>query len=175
MIDPRDFRRALGQFPTGVTIVTTTSPTGPIGMTINSFGSVSLSPPLIQFSINRKANSIAAWCAAKHFAVHVLCEDQMELSNRFAKPLTDKWAGIRFRPGLGGVPVLLDMLCVYECSRWADYDGGDHVIFLGKVEALTAPDLASRPPLVFHNGRYRRLAEKSEAPAAVDALLLYGW
>lgn len=175
MIDPGDFRRTLGRFPTGVAIVTAAVGEASAGMTVNSFASASLSPPLIQFSIDRRARSLDIWTAAGHFAVHVLAEDQIELSNRFAKSLADKWADTRIAVGLGGTPVLDECLCVFECSKWAEYDGGDHLIFLGKVERLTHDD-DTRTPLVFHRGNYRRLAEKTGSlDYAEDALLLHGW
>ncbi|MEJ8570655.1 flavin reductase family protein [Microbaculum marinum] len=175
MIEAGDLRRALGRFPTGVAIVTAAAGGEPAGMTVNSFSSVSLDPPLLQFSIDRKARSLDIWKATQHFAVHILAEDQIDLSNRFARSLADKWTDTKVAGGLGGAPVLEACLCVFECAKWAEYDGGDHLIFLGRVERLTHDDDA-RTPLVFHRGNYRRLAEKTGSlDFAEDALLLHGW
>jgi flavin reductase (DIM6/NTAB) family NADH-FMN oxidoreductase RutF len=176
VIEPGPFRRALGSFPTGVAIVTAIADGEPAGMTINSFSSVSLTPPLVQFSVDRKAHSLAVWQAADHFAIHVLAEKQIDLSNRFAKPRSDKWADMSVSDGLGGTPLIKNALCIFECSKWAEYDGGDHLIFIGQVEQIAHNERDGRAPLVFHGGNYRRLAEKTGSmTSAEDALLMYGW
>jgi len=159
------FRRCLGQFPTGVCIVT--APGGgasaegaPVGMTMNSFNSLSLDPPLILFSVDRRARSLSAWEAAPAYAVHVLSQEQRELSQRFARPATNKWEGLAFRPGLAGAPILSGVAAVLECTPHARHDGGDHILFLARVERFRCdPD---RKPLVFAAGRYCELGSAHE-------------
>lgn len=176
MIEPGSFRRALGSFPTGVAIVTAAVDGERAGMTVNSFSSVSLSPPLVQFSIDRKARSLDIWQKADHFAIHILAEHHIDLSNQFAKSLADKWADLDIGSGIGDTPLLPDVICIFECSKWAEYDGGDHLIFIGEVEQITIRENDHRAPLVFHGGNYRRLAEKTGSlTSAEDELLLHGW
>lgn len=176
MIEPGSFRRALGCFPTGVAIVTTVAENEPAGMTVNSFSSVSLTPPLVQFSVDRRAHSLDIWRKTDHFAIHVLAEEHVDLSNRFAKSLGDKWGDLDVGRSAGGAPLLQDAMCIFECVKWAEYDGGDHLIFIGKVERITHEETDSRAPLVFHGGNYRRLAEKTGSlTSAEDTLLLHGW
>ncbi len=153
--ESKAFRRALGCFATGVTIVTTVDPNGaPVGLTASSFNSVSLNPPLVLWSLDRGARSMPFFQAAPYFAVHVLCQEQVELSNRFAKAGIDRFEGITYEPGLGGVPLLSDCAAVFQCSTVHQYDGGDHIIFVGEVKTFTNVD---REPLIFHGGRYARL------------------
>lgn len=126
-----EFRRALGQFATGVAIISATGPRGgPIGLTVSSFNSVSLRPPLVLFSVARSAGSLPALSAARGYAVNVLSEDQEQLSNRFARPQEDKWHEVRHAPGVVLAPVIEDALACFECEPYAQYDGGDHVIFV---------------------------------------------
>ena len=149
-------RRALGSFATGVTIVTAPDTDGsPVGLTVSSFNSVSLKPPLVQWCLDRSARSLPCFLAASHFAVHVLTAEQSELSNRFAKSGADKYQGVTFRPGLGNVPLLDEFAALFECATVHRYDGGDHVIFVGEVKRYESRD---RAPLIFHGGRYARLA-----------------
>ncbi|MEZ5878136.1 MAG: flavin reductase family protein [Tepidamorphaceae bacterium] len=153
--DPRMFRNCLGQFPTGVCIVTAPGGDEPVGMTMSSFNSLSLDPPLILFSIDRKAKGLPTWQAATAYVVHFLSQDQRELSNRFARPGTNKWEGLPYQPGPDGAPVLAGAAAVLECRPHAQHDGGDHVLFIARVERFRAhPD---RRPLVFCNGRYSDL------------------
>ena len=149
----REFRRALGQFATGVAIVSAPGPQGePIGMTISSFNSVSLDPPLVLFSVARNARSLAALSVAEGYAINVLSEEQQPLSNRFARPATDKWSSVRYAEGVTAAPLIEDTLACFECRPYAQYDGGDHVIFVGRVVHFR---LASDgEPLVFFRGRY---------------------
>ena len=150
--DPKELRRALGRFATGVTIVTTCAADGRLeGLTANSFSSVSLDPPLVLWSLDRSARSLPRFMAAKWFAVNVLGSHQQTLSTRFARPLPDKFAGIGYTPGLGGCPVLDDGLAHFECSVFNRVNAGDHVIFLGKVERLTHRD---GEPLLYSSGQY---------------------
>ena len=153
-IDPRELRHALGRFATGVCVVTTRTDDGQCaGLTVNSFSSVSLEPPLVAWCLGRKAPSLDAFSRAEHFAVHVMAADQHALAMHFAKPAQDKFADVRdgFEPGLGNVPVLKSALACFECRKASVVDGGDHLIFIGRVEQFTYSD---RPPLLFHAGRF---------------------
>ena len=150
--DPRELRRALGRFATGVTIVTTCSEDGQLdGLTANSFSSVSLDPPLVLWSLSRTARSLPSFLAARWFAVNVLGSHQHGLSARFARTAADKFAGLAYTAGLGGCPVLDDGLAHFECSVFNRVDAGDHVIFLGRVERMTHRD---GEPLLYSGGQY---------------------
>lgn len=156
-----DFRTALGAFATGVTIVTASGGAGnDVGVTANSFNSVSLDPPMVLWSLARKSTSLAAFSAASHFAVHILAADQETLSNRFAKPGEHKFAGLELARGAGGAPLLDGTTARFECRTAYQYDGGDHVIFVGEVIEFNA---SGRPPLLFHGGRYGLAARKAAA------------
>jgi 3-hydroxy-9,10-secoandrosta-1,3,5(10)-triene-9,17-dione monooxygenase reductase component len=150
--DPREFRRALGSFATGVTIITTRAPDGaPLGLTVNSFNSVSLDPPLVLWSLENKALSLPVFQKAPHWAVHVLASDQEALSQRFARRGGDKFAGLALEAGVGEVPLLTGCTARFQCRNAFQYDGGDHVIFVGEVLQFDRTEAA---PLVFHGGRY---------------------
>ncbi len=154
---PELLRDVLGCFPTGVAVVTAVTPDGDLhGVTINSFNSVSLDPPLVLFSLSRGLNSLSALESAEAFAVNFLRDDQADLSSRFAAALTDKWTGIDYRAGFTGAPILSEALAVLECRPYAQYDGGDHVILVLRVTHIEAD--ATRYPLVFFRGRYHTLA-----------------
>lgn len=155
-LDPREFRNTLGLFVTGVTIVTTRSVQGArIGVTANSFNAVSLDPPLILWSLGRKAASLPAFEGSGSFAVHILRQDQIELSNLFARSGADKFDGIDTGNGWGGAPTLPDCAARLECRTYNRHSAGDHVIFIGEVmEMLSDP---SAKPLLYHGGRYARL------------------
>lgn len=152
--DPRGFRKVMGHFAAGVTVITAMDPrTGaPVGMTVNSFNSVSVDPPLILFSLDRRALSLPAFQAAEHFAVNMLGADQRDLSARFARSRTDKWAETAYREGPNRSPLLVGSIAVLECRRYAVHDGGDHVIFLGEVLDVEIGD--GMRPLVYYRGRY---------------------
>jgi flavin reductase (DIM6/NTAB) family NADH-FMN oxidoreductase RutF len=151
-IDPADFRRALGCFPTGIAVVTTTTADGmPVGLTVSSFNSVSLDPPLVLWSIDRAAECHAAFTAATHFAVNVLSRAELDLVMRFAQKSGDKFAGLDWRPGTAGVPLLPEFAACFECATEHRYDGGDHTIIVGRVLALEDHD---KEPLIFHRGEY---------------------
>jgi 3-hydroxy-9,10-secoandrosta-1,3,5(10)-triene-9,17-dione monooxygenase reductase component len=155
--DARDFRRALGCFPTGVCLITTAAPGGErVGLTVNSFSSVSLEPPMVPWSLARSANCAPVFRDAEYFAINVLAAGDAELSSHFAKPGADKFAAYaaRFSAGLGGVPLLAGAAASFEChSRYRTY-GGDHIILIGVVEHYTHSE---RAPLVFHRGGYAAL------------------
>ena len=150
-------RAALGRFATGVTIVGCCADDGsPVGLTANSFSALSLQPPLILWSLRSVSPNLQAFVAARHFAVNVLAESQVELSRRFASPLPDKFAEGAWSPGLGGAPVLAGCAAVFECEQLSHQVAGDHVLFIGRVLAASASSL---PPLVFQAGHYRMLGE----------------
>ena len=154
---PELLRDVLGCFPTGVAVVTAVTPDGDLhGVTVNSFNSVSLDPPLVLFSLSRDLNSLHALESAAAFAINFLREDQAHLSSRFAAALTDKWTGIEYRAGFTGAPVLAQALAVLECRPYAQHDGGDHVIFVLRITHIEAD--SARYPLVFFRGRYHTLA-----------------
>lgn len=156
--DPFDamaFRKCLSQFPTGVCVVTAMSAEGPIGMTISSFSSLSLGPPLVLFSIDRRAQSLPAWEAATNCAIHVLAQEQRNLSNRFARPDINKWEGLNFRTGEDGAPILSGAAAVMECQRHTAHDGGDHVLFIERVSRFRT--YGDRKPLMFCQGSYHAL------------------
>lgn len=155
--DPRALRTALGRFATGVTIVTCLDAAGePVGLTANSFSALSLDPPLVLWSLRRSSLSLDAFDGASHFAVNVLAESQAELSRRFASSVTDKFAEGAWTRGLGGAPVLGGAAAVFECATQQALDGGDHRLFIGRVQRLAEQAIA---PLVFHSGHYRMLGE----------------
>lgn len=146
-------RAALGLFATGVTIVTTRAADGSmIGLTANSFNSVSLTPPLVLWSLGLKAGSLQAFLQAKHYAIHVLAVEQKALAERFASKSADRFEGIAFTQGLGGVPLLSSCAAVFECKAKSQYPEGDHVILVGEV--LICQHDASRAPLLFHGGKF---------------------
>jgi flavin reductase (DIM6/NTAB) family NADH-FMN oxidoreductase RutF len=152
----RRYRGALGMFATGVAVITAPRDEGaPIGITVASFNSVSLDPALILFSVDRRSLSLPDLCAAKSYAVNVLDESQQEISNRFAKANSAKWDGMD-QIGADGRAVLLpDALVTFECEPYAQHDGGDHVIFIGRVTQYQAR--ADGRPLIFFGGKYHAL------------------
>lgn len=150
--DPRDFRNALGMFPTGVTVVTTQSPDGvPIGLTCNSFSSVSLSPALVLWSLSLRSPNLSNFLQATHFAINVLAADQQAVSQRFAQPHANKFEGIACTPGSSGVLLIDGAAAQMECRNETRYYSGDHVIFIGHVLRYAYRDCA---PLAFWRGRY---------------------
>jgi flavin reductase (DIM6/NTAB) family NADH-FMN oxidoreductase RutF len=149
----QEFRAALGTFATGVTIVTARTADGQvIGLTANSFNSVSLAPPLVLWSLSRAAASMAVFSTGSHYAINILAADQKTLAERFAAKGADRWTGVTFDTGAGGAPLLHGAAATFECFNRSRYEEGDHVIFVGEVERC-----AHRPgvaPLLFHGGRY---------------------
>jgi len=146
-------RSALGLFATGVTIVTTRTDEGTaVGLTANSFNSVSLHPPLVLWSLSLRAGSYKAFSQAHHFAIHVLSVEQQQLAEQFSSKVLDRFLGIDFQSGLGGVPILPHCAAVFECRSRSQYPEGDHVIFVGEV--LSCQHDATRSPLLFHGGKF---------------------
>ena len=149
--DARHLRNALGRFPTGVTVVTTRGPTGKLeGLTVNSFAALSLEPALVLWSLNHSSPSVAGFRAAGHFAVNVLRATQADLSHRFAMRSDNKFDGIVFDAGLGGAPVLRNMLATFECETASIVEGGDHLLFVGRVHRKAYAD---GDPMIFKAGK----------------------
>lgn len=162
--DLRQFRHALGRFATGITVITTRTPNGKCeGLTANSFGAVSLEPPLVLWSLRQDAMSLPSFRRSRCFAVNVLAAHQRGISNHFASPAEDKFEKVKWRPGLGGCPTLPDCLALFECRRQRVIEAGDHVVFIARVErfAWRAGD-----PLVFSCGHYCLTAQLPEHPRA---------
>jgi flavin reductase (DIM6/NTAB) family NADH-FMN oxidoreductase RutF len=155
-LDSREFRNALGNFATGVTIVTARSRTGePLGLTANSFNSVSLDPPLVLFSLNRQSYSLKSFEEAGNFAINVLRDDQQDISQVFAQAVTDKWQGLAFETWESGAPIFSRALAVFDCATHAVHDGGDHLIFVGRVlRFMHDPD---GRPLLYFRGNYGKV------------------
>jgi flavin reductase (DIM6/NTAB) family NADH-FMN oxidoreductase RutF len=163
-IDPRDFRKALGTYATGVTIITAAGTDGkPYGLTCNSFASVSLNPPLVLWSLVIYSSSMSVFQNASHFAVNVLGASQEALANKFAKSSDDKFVGVAWTPGLGGAPLLAESVANFQCRAAGRYYGGDHIIFLGSVEAYT---YNGREPLLFARGGYGRFQPAEDGSTA---------
>ena len=151
------FRRALGEFATGVAVVTAQAPSGVlIGMTISSFNTVSLEPPLVLFSIDRQAQSLAGLQQAKGWAVNLLAREQKALSSRFARAQSDKWADVPHQAGHENAPLLAGALAQFECVPYAQYDGGDHVIFVGRVVRYNVQP-QPQAPLIFFRSHYHEI------------------
>ena len=157
--DPSAFRAALGQFATGVTVITTRTDSGQlIGITASSFNSVSLNPPLVLWSLSTKSASMPVFRKNSHYVVNVLAASQLELCRRFATVKGDRFAGVSHAAGDSGMPVLDGALAWFECHNRSRYDEGDHVIFVGEVERCgVREDVTQVSPLVFHAGGFHTL------------------
>ncbi len=151
--DTHSFRHALGHFATGVTIVTTRDENGEyIGVTANSFNSVSMDPPMVLWSLDKRALSRKTYETAEHFVVNVLAADQVSLSKHFAtRGVMDKFRGVSFAEGVGGAPILDGCAAHFQCKKSFTYEGGDHLILVGEVLTFEA---SGRSSLVFHKGSY---------------------
>ncbi|MBF8644353.1 MULTISPECIES: flavin reductase family protein [Pseudomonas] len=156
--DPQAFRAALGTFTTGVTIITSQGEDGaPVGITANSFNSVSLNPPLVLWSLSKQARSLPVFSNGKHWNVHVLSIEQEKLSSRFATQGEDKFAEVELDNGISDAPLLQDCTARFQCRTAFQYEGGDHVIFVGEVLAF---DHSDRAPLAFQSGQYALATRK---------------
>jgi flavin reductase (DIM6/NTAB) family NADH-FMN oxidoreductase RutF len=176
-IDSSAFRRAASQFLTGVSVVTVRGDDGtPLGLTANSFTMVSLDPPLVLVCLDKRLGCYPAFQIGRVYAVHVLAEDQADLSTRFAMKGEDKFRGLRWREGLDGVPVLPDYLALWECRLVHAYDGGDHTICVARVERLEVGD-PNRLPLGFFRSKYIQVHRHPAAyvPAEIIELWGLGW
>lgn len=174
---PREFRASLGMFATGVTIVTARTAEGDlVGLTANSFNSVSLEPPLVLWSLARAAGSLPAFSAGSHYAINILAADQKTLAERFARRGGDRWTNVAWREGAGGAPLLAGAAAHFECFNRSRYEEGDHVIFVGEVERCS--HRASASPLLFHGGKFyteHPLQADESAPAPADPRFVRGY
>ncbi len=153
-LDPIALRAALGQFATGVTVITTQSPSGPVGFTANSFASVSLDPPLVLWSPARSSSRYGVFAEAAYFSIHILGQDQIDLGNRFHRGGSG-FDGLQISHTPNGTPVLHNTLARFDCTQHATFDGGDHLIILGRVLHFeTSPGA----PLLFAQGKYGAVA-----------------
>ena len=154
----RVLRRALGQFATGVTVITTLDrERQPVGLTANSFAALSLEPPLVLWSLREASPSLAAFDATGRFVVNVLTEAQVELSRRFASPVEDKFAEVAFAMNVDGIPLLHGAAAWFECRTVTRQTAGDHILFIAEVERFATSEQA---PLVFHGGGYHALGSR---------------
>jgi flavin reductase (DIM6/NTAB) family NADH-FMN oxidoreductase RutF len=152
--DPRELRDGFGEFMTGVTVVTTRGAAGePSGLTANSFSSLSLDPPLALFSIGRSSNTFEDFEAGNGFVIHILADDQRDLAARFATKGIDRFEGVDWSPGFDGLPVIAGPLASFECSREHVYEGGDHLILVGRIERFTVGD-RTRPALGYFRSTF---------------------
>ncbi|MBY6189621.1 flavin reductase family protein [Microbulbifer agarilyticus] len=155
-IEPLNLRQVFGQFATGVTIVTTGGESGEaVGMTVSSFNTVSLDPPLILWCIDKKTGCFDAFNQCEHFAIHVLSDQQDNLSSLFARRGVDKFSELDYHMSAQGVPLLHEYCARLQCTLTARHEGGDHLIMVGRVDAMHTQD---RAPLLFHRGAYARIA-----------------
>ena len=154
-IDQRELRNAFGCFATGITVVTTKDRSGtPVGITANSFSSLSLDPPLVLFCVDSSINSFEAFESCRNFCVNILRDSQQDLSDNFARSSPDKWDGVEYHQGENGCPILGDPLALLECTKHGMYEGGDHLIVVGRVTRITYDDGL---PLVYYKGAYAGL------------------
>jgi len=159
-IDPTTFRQALGQFGSGVTVVTTRSPEGqPLGLTVTAFCSVSLEPPLVLVSVDARAEANASFRSSGIFSVSILAEGQAPVSRHFARPGAEKFTRVALETGQNGLPLVADALAHLECAVRSAHPEGDHILYVGEIRRI-----AVRPgrPLLYHRGAYRRLGENEE-------------
>lgn len=154
--DSTTFRRTLGMFATGITVVTARAADGSlVGLTVNSFNSVSLDPPLIVWSLTASSSLRSAFESCEYYAVNVLAADQQSLSNRFASRSADRFAGVEWEEGLGGAPLLVGSCAIFEVRNRERFPGGDHLVFIGEVARC---ERSEREPLLYFNGAYRSLS-----------------
>jgi len=155
--DKRKFRNALGHFATGVAVITTrVDEKAPIGITVNSFSSVSLEPPLILWSLDDKSDTLPVFNAVNCFTVNILREDHQEISNRLSRQGDHSLDGLAVRAGANGCPALEEALAHFECEVYARHEAGDHIIILGKVTHFEYSE--DGRPLLYHRGGYQGLA-----------------
>lgn len=148
------FRQCLGRFATGVTVVTAMGPEGPLGMTANSFASLSLDPPLVLWSPAKRSNRHQVFSTAQRFAIHILAEDQRAVAQQFSRR-GDDFNGLDWTECADGLPALPGVLARLVCAQEATHEGGDHTIVIGRVLSACQREGA---PLAFLNGRYGRLS-----------------
>ncbi|MBD20358.1 MAG: flavin reductase [Rhodospirillaceae bacterium] len=156
-IDTKEFRNTVGCFATGITVITTVDVDGlPIGLTANSFTSVSLDPPMVLFCLDRKVASFESFAVGKGFAVNILSSNQVDVSNRFAQSGPDKWEGFDYDTWDSGVPIIPDCLANIECRGHSILDAGDHVIVIGEVNNLASASEDVKP-ILYYRGGYKEI------------------
>lgn len=158
-VDPPRFRTVLGQFSSGVVLITAAGPDGPVGFTCQSFASVSLDPPLVSFCVGATSTSYPHIRRTGSFTVNVLGRHQESVSRRFARTGVDRWAGVAWRPGPAGNPLVEGTLAWLDCTIVAEHGAGDHTVVIGRVDSLGG-DEGPADPLVFYRGEYRTLAPR---------------
>lgn len=174
-LDQREFRNTLGQFATGVAIVTTTVDGNRLGSTISSFNSVSLEPPLVLFSLIRNSLGFTQWKSANAFCIAILGESQQDLSNRFAKAGTNKWEGLDVGVADNGCPIVPGAIAYFECEPYSCCDGGDHEIFVCRVTKFH-PGAKAESSLIFYAGKYRTLSPPQQAShPPLENAWLHAW
>lgn len=158
-LDSATFRQALGSFPTGVTVVTTVDGAGELqGLTASAFSSVSLDPPLVLVCVGYGSRSYRSCVSARRFAIHILGEDQSDVARVFAAPGMPRHDAVAWSLNARGLPVLQRYLTLLECRLSAEYQGGDHAILVGEVEAISAPPPDARP-LLYYRGRLQEAVQ----------------
>jgi len=165
-VDLKAFRRALGSFPTGVTIITAPGREAPVGVTANSFSSVSLAPPLVLWSISNTSRSYKTFRESEHFAINVLADDQVHVSQNFASSRDDKFDSMAWRKGKTGSPLIDEVLAYFDCICEARHDCGDHTIIIGRVVDFARFEGA---PLLFTQGRYGMAVDHIEVASRLSA------
>ncbi|MFD1216178.1 flavin reductase family protein [Microbulbifer celer] len=157
-IEPVRFREALGHYASGITVITSHVDDEPIGFTCQSFYSVSMSPPLVSFSVMSSSYSYPKIRRAGRFAVNILSGEQVRISNRFARQGADKWQGVEWRESPLGNPVIDGSLHWLDCEIHAEHAAGDHLIVIGEVKALNLQKAAATQPLLYFKGQYCNLS-----------------
>ncbi|WP_211443010.1 flavin reductase family protein [Collimonas humicola] len=160
-IEPLRFREALGHYASGITVITSHMDGEPIGFTCQSFHSVSMSPPLVSFSVMTSSASYPKIRQAGRFAVNILSDEQARISNQFARRGTDKWLGIEWQESPLGNPIIVGSLHWLDCEIHAEHAAGDHLIVIGEVKALNLQEAAATQPLLYYKGQYCNLAAHS--------------
>jgi 3-hydroxy-9,10-secoandrosta-1,3,5(10)-triene-9,17-dione monooxygenase reductase component len=160
-IEPLSFREALGHYASGITVITSHIDDEPIGFTCQSFYSVSMSPPLVSFSVMSSSASFPKIRQAGRFAVNILSNEQVKISNQFARRSTDKWHGVEWQESPLGNPIIAGSLHWLDCEIYAEHAAGDHLIVIGEVKALNLQEAAATQPLLYFKGQYRNIAEHS--------------
>lgn len=162
-IDPLRFRDTLGHYASGITVISGLDDEGPVGFTCQSFYSVSIDPPLVSFSVMTNSTTYPRIRETGRFVVNVLGADQDRISSQFARKGTDKWAGVESSRTERGLPIIVGTVMWLECELWAEYEAGDHFIVVGHVVGMSSPAWHRAEPLLFFQGRYRRLEELEDA------------
>ncbi|WP_024646136.1 flavin reductase family protein [Pseudomonas syringae] len=158
-IKPLSFREALGHYASGITVITSHIAGEPIGFTCQSFYSVSISPPLVSFSVMCGSASYPKIRQAGRFAVNILSGEQVNISNQFARRGSDKWHGVEWGESPLGNPIIVGSLHWLDCEIYAEHAAGDHMIVIGEVKALNFQEAATTQPLLYFKGQYRSLAD----------------